>query len=236
MMDRRKFLTQLGVGALGMALSGSSLAEDGRKPKSSKSGGKTTTTASAAMMPGNTGANGRVVVIGGGMAGTTVAKYLRLWGGTGVEVTLVEPNSTYYSNIFSNMVLTGERSLSQLSFQYNALASKYGVKWVAKSVAAIDPVSQAVMLDDGNSLLYDRLVIAPGIEFDSLPMSGTASAQAKVVHAWKAGAQTTSLKNQLAAMTSKDTFILTIPAKPYRCPPGPYERACVVADYLRGFP
>ena len=241
-MDRRKFLMQFGAGALGMALAGSLLADDDRRKKSSsaKSGGKTssgtggkTGTAASPLMPGNTGANGRVVVIGGGMAGTTVAKYLRLWGGTGVDVTLVEPNSTYYSNIFSNMVLTGERSLSQLSFKYSALTSKYGVKWVAKSVTAIDPVNQQVMLDDGNALPYDRLVIAPGIEFDTLPMSGTAAAQAKVVHAWKAGAQTTSLQAQIAAMTSKDTFILTIPAKPYRCPPGPYERACVVADYLK---
>ena len=215
-MNRRQFLAYLSGSALGLGLSEQILAA--------------TTTIK---MPGNTGANGRVVVIGGGMAGTTVAKYLRLWGGTGVQVTLVEPNSTYYSNIFSNMVLTGERTLSQLAFNYQKLTSNYGVKVVPQSVTAIDPVSKQVTLNNGSKLPYDRLVIAPGIAFDALPMTGTATAQAKVVHAWQAGAQTTSLQTQIKAMTNKDTFILTIPAKPYRCPPGPYERACMVADYLK---
>lgn len=216
-MQRRDFLRFLGTGAaLGMmAPLGNVLAATGPT------------------MPGNTGANGRVVVIGGGMAGTTVAKYLRLWGGTGVQVTLVEPNPSYISNIFSNKVLTGERTLTQLSYKYGTLTSKYGVKLVTKSVTAIDHVGQQVILNDGNKLSYDRLVIAPGIAFDALPLSGTATNQAKVVHAWQAGAQTTSLQSQIKAMKKTDTFIMTIPPKPYRCPPGPYERACVVADYLK---
>lgn len=216
-MQRRDFLRYLGTGAaLGMmAPLGELLA------------------ATAPTMPGNTGAKGRVVVIGGGMAGTTVAKYLRLWGGTGVQVTLVEPNPTYISNIFSNKVLTGERTLTQLSYKYGTLTSKYGVKLVTKSVTAIDHVGQQVIFNDGNKLAYDRLVIAPGIAFDALPLSGKVENQAKVVHAWQAGAQTTSLQNQIKAMTKTDTFIMTIPPKPYRCPPGPYERACVVADYLK---
>jgi NADPH-dependent 2,4-dienoyl-CoA reductase/sulfur reductase-like enzyme len=226
-MERRKFLTNIGAVSLGVALAEATWAGDDNKKSSS---GSNTT---ANQVPGNTGANGRVVVIGGGMAGTTVAKYLRLWGGTGVEVTLIEPNAVYYSNIFSNMVLTGERTLDQLAFNYTVLKSKYGVKVVPNSVTNIDPVGRYVKLNNGSSIAYDRLVIAPGIDFDPLPMSGTASAQAKIVHAWKAGTQTTSLKAQIQAMTSKDTFILTIPPKPYRCPPGPYERACVVADYLK---
>ncbi|MFN8347101.1 MAG: FAD/NAD(P)-binding oxidoreductase [Spirosomataceae bacterium] len=211
-MKRRKFLENIGVASLGLTALQASFLEE-----------------ALAAAP----ASGRVVVVGGGMAGATVAKYLRFWGGSGVEVTLVEPNAVYYSNIFSNMVLTGERTLSQLSFNYNTLVSKYGVKIKTDSVTAIDPVGRSVKLNSGQSLSYDRLVLAPGIDFDPLPISGTAAAQEKVVHAWKAGAQTTNLQAQIKAMTSKDTFILTIPPKPYRCPPGPYERACVVADYLK---
>jgi len=168
------------------------------------------------------------------MAGTSIAKYLRFWGGTGIEVTLVEPNATYISSIFSNMVLTGERTLSQLSFNYSTLKGKYGVKVQNASVNTIDPIGKKVKLSNGVSLPYDRLVLAPGIDFELLPsLTGTAANQAKIVHAWKAGVQTTSLQNQIKAMTKSDTFILTIPPSPYRCPPGPYERACVVADYLK---
>ena len=179
------------------------------------------------------GATGRVVVVGGGMGGTTVAKFLRLWGGAGLDVTLVEPNATYYSNIFSNMVLTGERSLTQLGFNYATLSSKYGVKVVTASVTSIDPAGRSVLLSNGARLPYDRLVLSPGIDFEPLPLAGTAANRAKIVHAWKAGAQTTALKAQIQSMTKADTFIMTIPPKPYRCPPGPYERACVVADYLK---
>lgn len=211
-MERRKFLFSIGATAAGISLMNSSFA--------------------APLMAGAS-AVGRVVVVGGGMAGTTVAKYLRFWGGTGVDVTLVEPNATYISNIFSNMVLTGERTLSQLSFNYSTLQSKYGVKVENSSVTSIDPVVKQVKLSSGKTLSYDRLVLAPGIDFDPLPLSGSASNQAKIVHAWKAGAQTTSLKNQINSMTKRDAFILTIPKSPYRCPPGPYERACVVADYLK---
>ena len=165
------------------------------------------------------------------MAGTSVAKYLRFWGGAGVDVTLVEPNATYISNIFSNMVLTGERTLSQLSFNYSTLKSKYGVKVQPYSLKAL--TQQVKCLSNGTTLSYDRLVLAPGIDFETLPLPGTATNKAKIVHAWKAGTQTTNLKNQIKTMTKSDTFILTIPPAPFRCPPGPYERACVVADYLK---
>jgi len=211
-MKRRDFFAGLGLTAIGLPFLPSALAEQ-------------TSTSAAAV--------GRVVVVGGGMGGTTVAKYLRLWGGTGVDVTLVEPNATYYSSIFSNMILTGERTLSQLSFNYAILTSKYGVKVQNYSVKSIDPIGKKVTLSNGSSLSYDRLVIAPGIDFEALPLSGTATNKAKIVHAWKAGAQTLSLQSQIKAMTSKDTFIVTIPPSPFRCPPGPYERACVVADYLK---
>ena len=212
-MERRRFLQNLGATAVGFSFLKSTM---------------------ASQLSAGADAAGRVVVVGGGMAGTTVAKYLRFWGGTGMDVTLVEPNATYYSNIFSNMVLTGERTLSQLSFNYSILKSKYGVKVQNYSVKTIDPVGKKVTLSNGTILPYDRLVLAPGIDFEPLPnLTGSAANQAKIVHAWKAGEQTVSLQNQIKAMTSKDTFILTIPPAPYRCPPGPYERACVVADYLK---
>ncbi len=181
----------------------------------------------------NLNAAGKVVVIGGGMAGTTVAKFLRLWGGTAMDVTLVEPNASYYSNIFSNMILTEERTLAQLTYNYNNLTTKHGVKVKNFAATLIDPIAKTVTLSNGQVLSYDRLVLAPGIDFEALPMAGTDANKSKFVHAWKAGAQTTSLKDQIAAMSKSDTFILTIPPKPYRCPPGPYERACVVADYLK---
>jgi sulfide dehydrogenase [flavocytochrome c] flavoprotein chain len=222
-MKRRNFLNKIGATTLGLSFLQTALAK-----------GYGITAADLEnpdQMIGD--ANGKVVVVGGGMAGTTVAKYLRLWGGTGLQVTLVEPNATYYSNIFSNMILTGERTLSQLSFNYSTLKSKYGVSVVGASVTTIDPVGKKVSLSNGPSLSYDKLVLAPGIDFLPLPMSGTSTAKNKIVHAWKAGAQTTNLQAQIQSMTSQDTFILTIPPKPYRCPPGPYERACVVADYLK---
>jgi len=211
-MERRRFLQNIGATALGFSLMKSSM---------------------AGQLTANAAATGRVVVVGGGMAGTTVAKYLRFWGGTGMDVTLVEPNAAYISNIFSNMVLTGERTLSQLTFNYSPLKNKYGVKIQNASVTGIDPVGKKVKLSNGTTLSYDRLVLAPGIDFEPLPLTGTVTNQAKIVHAWKAGTQTTSLQNQIKAMTKSDTLILTIPPAPYRCPPGPYERACVVADYLK---
>jgi len=212
-MERRRFLQNIGATAVGFSLLKSSM---------------------AAQFATSAAAVGRVVVVGGGMAGTSVAKYLRFWGGTGVDVTLVEPNATYISNIFSNMVLTGERTLSQLSYNYTTLKSKYGVKVQNSSVKTIDPVGKKVTLANGVVLSYDRLVLAPGIDFEALPsFTGSTANQAKIVHAWKAGTQTTSLQNQIKSMTKSDTFILTIPPAPYRCPPGPYERACVVADYLK---
>lgn len=208
-MKRRTFLTNIGLTTAGALLLNKSFAG-----------------ASGAVAA-------RVVVVGGGMAGTTVSKYLKLWGHNSVDVTLVEPNATYISNIFSNMVLTGERTLQQLSFNYNTLTRKYGVNFRNASVTVIDPISKTVSLSNGTSLSYDHLVLAPGIDFDPLPISGSDANKAKIVHAWKAGTQTTTLQQQIQSMTRKDTFILTIPPKPYRCPPGPYERACVVADYLK---
>jgi NADH dehydrogenase FAD-containing subunit len=217
MVKRRDFIKLAGAAGLGLSAAGwSALAR-----------------AAVVGVPTNTGIKGRVVVIGGGMAGTTVAKYLRIWGGTGVDVTMVERDSAYTSNIMSNLVLSGQRTVSSLQYSYSAIASRYGVKIVRGDVLTIDPVGKSVTLASGARLAYDRLVIAPGVDFDVLPGLESAEAQAKVPHAWKAGPQTTALRNMITAMPNGGVFVMSIPAKPYRCPPGPYERACVVADWLK---
>jgi NADPH-dependent 2,4-dienoyl-CoA reductase/sulfur reductase-like enzyme len=196
---------------------------------------ETTSTSFVPVIPTNTGIKGSVIVIGGGMAGATVAKYLRYWGGTGVQVTLIEREPTYASSIMSNLVLNGTRTMSSLQYGYGKLASSYGVKIVKGDVVAINKTTRNVTLASGATLTCDRLVIAPGIDFDIIPGLETAAAQAKVPHAWKAGPQTTALRNMITAMPTNGSgvFVMTIPAKPYRCPPGPYERACVVADWLK---
>lgn len=228
-MKRKDFLANLGLSALGLGISGTVEAEVAHNEQGSTFHTALNPVPGAGALP-----TGKIVIVGGGMAGTTAAKFLRLWGGPGLTVTLVEPNANYYSNIFSNMVLTGERSLSQLAYNYNNLVSNYGVKLINGSVSGINISGKSVTLKNGTTLPYDRLILALGIDFEPLPnLTGSAANKAKIVHAWQAGPQTTSLKNQIQAMTAKDTFIICIPPKPYRCPPGPYERACVVADYLK---
>ena len=174
-------------------------------------------------------AKSRVIVVGGGMGGATVAKYLRLWGDA-VEVTLVERASSYTSNIMSSLVLTGQRTMANLDFKYDTLISKYGVKVVLGDVVNIDPVGVKVTLSTGTVLAADRIVLAPGIDFDDVPGMGASN---KMPHAWSAGPQTALLASQLAALPSNGTAILTIPKVPYRCPPGPYERACLIADWIK---
>ncbi|HOL64034.1 MAG TPA: FAD/NAD(P)-binding oxidoreductase [Accumulibacter sp.] len=176
---------------------------------------------------------GRVVVIGGGMAGTTVAKYLRIWGGSKVQVTLVEPSSAYVANIMSNLVLNNQVSQSSLYFNWNRLTTYYGVQRIQGTVSGIDPVNRKVTLAGGSTLSYDRLVVAPGIEMDVVPGLESAAAQALVPHAWMPGTQISTLRTQIQSMAAGGTFLISVPKAPYRCPPGPYERACVVADYFR---
>ena len=188
--------------------------------------------AAVAALPRITRAQGpaaRVVVVGGGFAGATVAKYLRYWGNNAVDVTLVDANRTHVSCILSNLVLNNSLSLNSITFNYDTLRSKYGVKPVQGQVVAVDSVTRTVRLAGGTVLPYDRLVLAPGIAFDAVPGLDPT----RVPHAWQAGPQTTLLKNQLVAMPSGGRVVMTIPLAPYRCPPGPYERACLVADFLR---
>lgn len=187
--------------------------------------------AAITMMPRVKGAQPHhVVVAGGGFAGATVAKYLKMWGGAAIDVTLVEPRLQHVSCIMSNLVLNGRLNLSDLSFDYGALQARYGVRVVQDWAQWINGPGKEVKLKAGGWVSYDSLVLAPGIRFDRI--EGLNSFR-EIPHAWIAGGQTTLLRNRIAAMAAGDTFVMSIPDKPYRCPPGPYERACLVADILR---
>ncbi len=182
-----------------------------------------------------TGARGpKVVVVGGGYSGATVAKYLNLWSNGGLDVTLVEANPTFISCPLSNLVLGGSKQIADLTTSYDGLV-KRGIKVVFSTVVSVDPIANTVRLADQSSLPYDRLVLSPGIDFmyDLLPGLNNAAAQDKVLHSWKAGAQTVALRRQLEAMPNGGVYALSIPKMPYRCPPGPYERACQVAWYFK---
>ncbi len=176
----------------------------------------------------------RVVVVGGGFGGATAAKYIRMWGGNKIEVVLVERNKQFVSCPMSNTVLGGTRTVEDLTHGYDALKKKYGIKLVQGEVKAIDTGKQRVMLADGH-LSYDRLVIAPGVDFmfDQIEGLNETVAAQSIPHAWKAGPQTTLLRKQLESMPDGGICAISIPKMPYRCPPGPYERACQIASYLK---
>jgi NADH dehydrogenase FAD-containing subunit len=173
----------------------------------------------------------RVVVIGGGFAGATVAKYLRMWSGRAIDVTLVDPNPAHTTCVLSNLVLNGRMKLSELQMPLSRLYTNHGVTVLQDTAVAIDAVGHEVVLATAGRKSYDRLVLAPGISFDKLP--GWDPDTSPIQHAWVAGPQTTKLRQQLLTLRKGDTFVMTIPLAPYRCPPGPYERACVVADMLK---
>ena len=177
---------------------------------------------------------GRVVIIGGGYAGTTAAKYIRMWSNGNIETVVIERSSQFVSCPLSNLVLGGSKSINDLTFGYDLVKKNHGVKWVNDEVTAIDLSAKKVMMKRGE-ITYDRLIIAPGIDFmyDKLPGLESAEAQTKVPHAWKAGWQTVNLRKQLEAMPDGGVFVMNVPKAPYRCPPGPYERACQVASYIK---
>ncbi|WP_151448440.1 NAD(P)/FAD-dependent oxidoreductase [Lacisediminimonas profundi] len=180
------------------------------------------------------GARRNVVVVGGGYGGATASKYLRMWGEDAINVTLVEPNPNFVSCPLSNLVLGGSRQLADITIPYDGLAKRHGVRVVRDTATGIDADKRTVQLAGGQVLSYDRLIVSPGVDmvYDSLPGMASAAAQEKVLHAWKAGAQTVALRRQLEAMPDGGVYVITIPVAPYRCPPGPYERACQVAHYL----
>ena len=176
---------------------------------------------------------GRVVIVGGGFGGSTAARYLRLWGGN-IDVTLVERNARFISCPMSNLVVGGYRQTDYLTRGYEGLHA-VGVKVVQGEVTAVDAVAKKVRLASGAELPYDRLILSPGVDFMNDQVVGLAAAfdSGRVLHSWKAGPQTTALRRQLEAMPDGGVYAITIPKAPYRCPPGPYERACMVASYFK---
>jgi sulfide dehydrogenase [flavocytochrome c] flavoprotein subunit len=181
------------------------------------------------------GVNGpKVVVVGGGYGGATAAKYVRMWSEGQIQVTLVEPNAAFVSCPISNLVIGGSKTMADITTPYDNLEKRHGVKVVRDSVTRIDAEKKVVMLAGGGTLAYDRLIVSPGIDLMTDTLSGMAKPGAadKILHAWKAGPQTLALRKQLESMPDGGVYALTIPLAPYRCPPGPYERACQVAHYF----
>ena len=170
----------------------------------------------------------RVVVVGGGFGGATAAKYIRKWDPS-IDVLLVEREATFVSCPISNLVLAGYAKMGDISRGYDAL-QRHGVQVVRDEVTAIDSSKKSVKLARGGDIAYERLIVSPGIDFlfgDIEGYDGT------VLHAWKAGPQTIALRQQLEQMRDGGVYILSIPLAPYRCPPGPYERASVIAAYFK---
>ncbi|HRP66109.1 MAG TPA: NAD(P)/FAD-dependent oxidoreductase [Thauera sp.] len=211
MINRRDFLRTMGIAAGGTTLAGIS--------------GLASASGSAA--------KGHIVVVGGGFGGATAAKYLRMWSNGSVEVTLIERNTQFISCPISNLVIGGLQQMDDISVSYDNLRDKWGVKVLTDEVTALDPDKRTVATAKHGTIGYDRVVLSPGIDFIPGAIAGLEGNQELIPHAWKAGPQTVLLRKQLEDMADGGVFAMTIPRAPYRCPPGPYERACLVANYLR---
>ncbi|MCW8882635.1 MAG: NAD(P)/FAD-dependent oxidoreductase, partial [Sedimenticola sp.] len=178
------------------------------------------------------GRGAKVVVIGGGPGGATAAKKIRMMD-PNIQVTLVEANKNYHTCFMSNEVLSGDRSLGSIEFGYDGLR-RHGVTVVHDMVTGIDAKTRTVMTKSGQSLPYDRCIVSPGMDFKWDAIGGYSAEVAETIpHAWKAGSQTAILRRQLEAMPNGGTVIIAPPGNPFRCPPGPYERASLIAHYLK---
>ncbi len=177
----------------------------------------------------------RVLVVGGGYGGATVAKYVRLLSDYKIEVVLVEPAEAFVSCPISNLVLGGSKTMADITTPYDNLRSRHGVRVVKDMVASIDTGKKVAVLASGPTIAYDKLVLSPGIElmFDGVQGLKAANADGSILQAWKAGPETAALRRQLEAMPDGGVFAMTVPEAPYRCPPGPYERVCQVASYFK---
>jgi len=208
----------LSAGALGLA----ACAADSGAPLTATAGGR---------VPSRT----RVLVVGGGYGGATAAKYVRLFSANTVEVVLVEPNDAFVSCPISNLVVGGHKTIADVTVRYDSLARNHGVRIVKDMVASIDAAKKVAVLASGPTIAYDKLVLSPGVDlmFDSVAGLRAASADGRILQAWKAGPETVALRRQLEAMPDGGVYAITVPEAPYRCPPGPYERACQVASYFK---
>ncbi|MDD5366518.1 MAG: NAD(P)/FAD-dependent oxidoreductase [Gallionellaceae bacterium] len=187
----------------------------------------------AAGFPAIAKARPRVVIVGAGYGGATCARYLKLWLPS-IEVTVIEPNARFVSCPFSNTVLAGWNRLGDITFPYDSIKAVVD-RFISDTVSAIDTDKRTVTTAGGKTLAYDRLILAPGIELQFDKVAGyDAEAQQTIKHAWKAGpGQTDVLRRQLEAMPDGGTFVISIPMAPFRCPPAPYERVCLIADYFK---
>ncbi len=177
----------------------------------------------------------KVVVIGGGYGGATAAKYVRLLSDYKINVVLIEPQAAFVSCPMSNLVVSGVKQLDYLTTSYAGLSKNHGITVVQDFAENIDTAKKTVTLRGGSVIAYDKLVVSPGVElmFGGIEGLQAASTSGQILQAWKAGAETVALRKQLEAMPDGGVFAITIPEAPYRCPPGPYERASVVAGYFK---
>lgn len=189
----------------------------------------------ACAAPGRVPDSAKVVVIGGGYGGATAAKYVRLLSDYKIDVVLIEPNDQFVSCPLSNLVIGGSRQMADITTPYTALSRRHGVTVVHDTATRIDTAAKRVTLAGGSTIRYDKLVVSPGVDlmFDSVEGLQAAHAAGSVLQAWKAGPETAALRRQLESMPDGGVYALTIPEAPYRCPPGPYERACQVAWYFK---
>jgi len=178
---------------------------------------------------------GGVVVVGGGYGGATAAKYISLWSGGRIAVTLIDREPRFISCPLSNLVIGGYAKIDQLTFNRESLHKNHGVRVLQDEVVAIDPAKRRVRLKNGGPMPYERLVVSPGVVpmYDGIPGLSSPEARKSILHAWKAGPETVALRAQLEAMRDGGVYAIHIPLAPYRCPPGPYERACQVASYFK---
>lgn len=214
-MTRRVFIQQLGTGILAGATSALGLAAN----------------------LGGTATPYRVVIIGGGFGGAITAKYLRILSGGKIQVVLIDSSPKMISCPMSNLVIGHEKPYSFIEKSRKLLSTKYGVQLVEDSVIQIDPYQQLVLLNKSSPIKFNRLVVSPGVDFmfEKFPSVIKKQQENSILHAMKAGNQTTLLRRQLETMPDGGVFAISIPLAPYRCPPSPYERVCLIASYLQRF-